>query len=413
MYRRLLTTVPDAMVLVDEEGRIVLVNQAAEAMFGYAPGELPGQPVEVLVPESVRATHRDDVRAFLLNPHPRVLAAGRDLVGQRKDGEMFPLEVGLGYWHDGPRVVTVATLRDITARKQTEAHLHIMATQDSLTGLCNHRAFHERCEQLLALDARHKVGVALLLLDVDDFKAVNDRYGHAVGDELLSGIGAILRETRRKEDTAARLGGDEFAVLLAHTNDNGAVLVAEQLAERIRNASVSVNQERVRATVSIGATVTDHAAAARATVESLLVRADRALYVAKGRGGNGFHLENDERPVFHPDPRRRHARVAVSHDADVWVADRAGERRAPARVVVLSTGGACLVELDEPCAVGQVLSLCFTLPSVGEIRCRGIIRNIISERRVGVEFVDLPSEMHATLARFVRHCLTVQDTTPA
>ena len=114
------------------------------------------------------------------------------------------------------------------------------------------------------------------------------------------------------------------------------------------------------------------------------------------------------------DPRRRYPRLTVRCDADVWIADRNGdERRVTARVVVISASGACVDELDEPCAVGQGLSLGLTLGSVGELRCRGVIRNILPARRAGVEFVNLSSEMQANLARFVRHALAGQDMTPA
>ncbi len=165
---------------------------------------------------------------------------------------------------------------EVHRRRRMERALRQLADVDALTGLYNRRAFLERARQIAELARRYGFSLAMLLLDVDHFKQINDRAGHAVGDEVLHRLGQVVRRSLRRTDIAARFGGDEFVVLLPYTDLEG----AREAAERIRQ-QVHVLDRPVRFTVSIGAAAV---AGAEALIENLLTRADRALYRAKEEG---------------------------------------------------------------------------------------------------------------------------------
>ncbi len=165
---------------------------------------------------------------------------------------------------------------EVHRRRRMERALRQLADVDALTGLYNRRAFLERARQIAELARRYGFPLAMLLLDVDHFKQINDRAGHAVGDEVLHRLGQVVRRSLRRTDIAARFGGDEFVVLLPYTDLEG----AREAAERIRQ-QVHALDRPVRFTVSIGVAAV---AGAEALIENLLTRADRALYRAKEEG---------------------------------------------------------------------------------------------------------------------------------
>jgi diguanylate cyclase (GGDEF)-like protein len=175
----------------------------------------------------------------------------------------------------------VGQFLDITERREQEAALRHMADHDELTGLLNRRAFQHAIEQHVARARRYGTAGAMLMLDLDGVKGVNDSLGHQAGDELIAGCGATLRERLRESDLLARLGGDEYAVLLPAGGRADAEVVADALVAAIRERG------EPRVTVSIGVAVigddTQHA-------DALLVSADRAMYAAKRRGGDGYAL---------------------------------------------------------------------------------------------------------------------------
>jgi diguanylate cyclase (GGDEF)-like protein/PAS domain S-box-containing protein len=171
-------------------------------------------------------------------------------------------------------------VRDISERKQREAALETLAATDTLTGLPNRRSFLSRLEGTLAEARRsHGHGGALLMLDIDHFKRVNDTWGHAIGDEVLQHFADVVRQGLRRGDAAGRLGGEEFAVLLPATGLDDACALAERLRERVAASPAATGAGEVAVTVSIGVAGFDGGSAT-----SLLSRADEALYAAKGAG---------------------------------------------------------------------------------------------------------------------------------
>jgi len=159
-----------------------------------------------------------------------------------------------------------------------------LATRDELTGLGNRRYFMRRGEEAVRLAARHGRPLALLMIDLDNFKAVNDRHGHAAGDDLLEFLAVNLSVHTRATDTCARIGGEEFAIILPETAHGEALTTAERIREAVARTPVPTDQsaEPLAITVSIGVS----ALAPGQSLDGLLAQADRALYEAKGSGRN-------------------------------------------------------------------------------------------------------------------------------
>jgi diguanylate cyclase (GGDEF)-like protein len=188
---------------------------------------------------------------------------------------------------DHERLAISRAIRRAMARKRFEALLAEQAYFDSLTGLANRGLFHDRLKQALARASRTDKRLAVVFVDLDNFKAVNDNFGHKTGDDVLRAIGDSLRGAVRQTDTVARVGGDEFTVLIEPLNDSAD---ADAIAHKVLNAvhvPIKLPGKSVQLTASIGVVLfPDHVRNADSLVES----ADRAMFLAKKRGGNGIQL---------------------------------------------------------------------------------------------------------------------------
>src|SRR3954469_21127214 len=170
---------------------------------------------------------------------------------------------------------------------EIEAHISRSLT-DALTGLPNRREFNTRLEERMAAWNRRREVFSLLLLDVDHFKKLNDRYGHLAGDQVLSTIGRALRTAIRREDAVARFGGEEFAIVLPSTSMDGAIQAAQKVREAVARVSISRGGQQITVTVSGGLATIE----SNERVEALIQRADSALYAAKAAGRNCTFLHN-------------------------------------------------------------------------------------------------------------------------
>ena len=183
---------------------------------------------------------------------------------------------------DGERLIVLQAV-DISERKRLENQLQHLADRDALTGLFSRRRFQEELEREVSRARRHGRPGALMLLDLDGFKLVNDTFGHAAGDELLTRIGNALRNILRDSDVLARIGGDEFALILPDTDVAAARVVADKLIDAVREyGSVSREGRRAAVTVSVGITPVSGGPALDAA--KLLIEADLAMYHAKESG---------------------------------------------------------------------------------------------------------------------------------
>ena len=183
---------------------------------------------------------------------------------------------------------THCVLHNITERKVLERRLVHLAATDPLTGLANRRHFLDQMALALARQQRHDTPTALLMIDLDWFKKVNDRYGHATGDEVLRHVAAIMTTSLRRIDLLGRLGGEEFAILLPDTEASGAHEFAERLRQRVAAQPARTAAGEISSTLSIGVTAFSPQ---DSSIDAILARADRALYRAKGQGRDRAELE--------------------------------------------------------------------------------------------------------------------------
>jgi diguanylate cyclase (GGDEF)-like protein/PAS domain S-box-containing protein len=279
-FKALLESAPDAMVIVDARGHIALVNAQTEKLFGYPRDELIGQNVGELIPESARARHRQHQKMYAKDATTRTMGHDLELSGRRKDGSEFPVEISLSPLTTDQGMMVMSAIRDVTERKEAERQLRHLADHDTLTGLLNRRCFEDLFEREVAVAARYGASGALLLLDIDSLKDVNDALGHSSGDAVLRRVAALLVDRLRGTDVIARLGGDEFAMFLPHTSIEAANDIAAELLRTIREGVMVVGSQRVNISCSAGMAGYGEAS----LHEDVMLAADVALYAAKDQG---------------------------------------------------------------------------------------------------------------------------------
>lgn len=275
----LLDAVPDGVLLCDPEGRIVFANRQLERMTGYRHGGLRGAPVETLVEDDARARHRRLRMGYQERPRRRHMGSvDHDFEVRRRDGTSFSADIALGPVVVGGEPLVMAVVRDITSHKQLEADLAHHALHDPLTGLANRTLLFDRLRLAMSQARRDRRKVALVLLDLDDFKSVNDTNGHQVGDEVLRRIASKLGRGLRSTDTVARFGGDEFAWVLPGIGGRQAATVMTLKLLSGVPARVAVGRTQIDVGVTAGLAMYPDDGD---DIDSLLRAADVELYAAK------------------------------------------------------------------------------------------------------------------------------------
>ncbi|MCQ6258044.1 EAL domain-containing protein [Pseudomonas sp. Q11] len=291
-----LQSIGDGVITTDVEGAIAYMNPAAEAMTHWKAEHATGLPLAALFnllddnAQSEGLTLIEHILSGRLgggSEHSKLI--------QRLDGSTVSVTlVGAPIRHAGKVSGAVLVLHDMTQERQYIANLSWQATHDALTGLANRREFEYRLEQALHNLTRQIGRHALMFLDLDQFKLVNDTCGHAAGDELLRHICALLQSGLRENDTLARLGGDEFGILLENCSPDAAEKIAEGLRQTVQNLHFVWKGRPFVTTVSIGLV---HIAQSPTTLESSLRAADMACYMAKEKGRNRvqvYHADDSE-----------------------------------------------------------------------------------------------------------------------
>jgi len=282
---------PEAIIISDAQGRITRANAQTQKLFGYSADELLGQPIEMLVSEGLRKDYVDYRRDYVYSPIARDMSTRNDVFACRKDGTQFPVDVRRGTLNTAQGLLVISAVRDISERKQFEAQIIQQATHDALTSLPNRLFFRDLLGRAMGQAERSEKLLAVIFLDLDGFKNINDTLGHEAGDALLGIIAGRLVATLRKDDVVARQGGDEFTILLQGINVYQDIV---QIAEKILAAiAVPVQYEthEMHITASIGITIYPFD---DVEPENLLRNADTAMYQAKQAGKNNFRFYTAE-----------------------------------------------------------------------------------------------------------------------
>lgn len=282
--RRILDAAGEAIVAFDEGGRIEMFNPAAERMFGITRSAAFGSSVVHLLPDPFADARG---RAMLAGEPGTGELSGTpfECDGHRSDGSGFPMEMMVTALPEGRHRLLIAVIRDITERKREQARIQRLAHYDNLTELPNRNLFYERLDRALRRALRAQTHVALMFVDLDRFKVVNDTHGHDAGDLLLRNVAARLTECIRATDTLARVGGDEFVVLLEDLEEGGSAgVVAQKIIDIMGEPfDIAGHPFTIGASVGISLYPTD-----TTEPEELITLADDAMYRAKARGRNAF-----------------------------------------------------------------------------------------------------------------------------
>jgi len=286
--------VMDGIITISEAGDIEGFNPAAEEIFGYSHQEVMGKNVKMLMPEPDRSVHQGYIDGYLQTGQAQILGVrGREVTAVRKNGEKFPMELSVSEMVLGGHRYFIGIARDITERKQAETKIAHLAHYDYLTDLPNRALLLDVLNHSVALAKRNRNKTAVLFLDLDGFKRINDTLGHDAGDLLLKGVSARLKKSIRNSDTVARVGGDEFIVVLDSigTDENAAHVANKIIAALSDVFDLKGMPSRVGASIGISLFPDDSDNPVK-----LVKQADQAMYLAKQGGKNTYRFYHDILP---------------------------------------------------------------------------------------------------------------------
>jgi diguanylate cyclase (GGDEF)-like protein/PAS domain S-box-containing protein len=297
--RKIMDTVADGIITIDETGTIETLNPTAEEIFGYKPGELVGSNVKVLMNEDDAGNHDHYLARYINTGVRHIIGSAREVIGRRKNGSLIPIELAVSEMRFSGRRLFIGALRDITERKENEERLRDLATRDPLTRLPNRNLFTERLEESIEQADTCGVGFAVLFLDLDNFKTINDALGHLIGDRIIQLAGQRVCGCVRGQDTVAHLSGDEFMVILEGMDDEArAAKIARDVLKSL-SQPFKVDGREVFTSCSIG--VVMYPKNANSLVE-LMRNVDTAAHFAKKQGRANFQFYTEQ---LSEDARRR------------------------------------------------------------------------------------------------------------
>jgi diguanylate cyclase (GGDEF)-like protein/PAS domain S-box-containing protein len=280
-----INTVVDSVLIVRGDGRIEQANPAAETMFGRPRERIAGSAVGTLLP-GLDLEH--DKRREGAAPRTKSVFEW-EAVNERSVG--FPVELSVGAFRAADHELAICVVRDIAERKRIEKRIRDLALIDALTGLSNRSAFRTRLDDAIARSQRSGRPAALILMDLNKFKAVNDNFGHPAGDALLIEVAKLLRANTRKTDTVARLGGDEFAIILTDLQDMDVVQITiGRIVEAVCTPMV-IDGSLIKVGTSLGVAFYPHD---DEDADGLIRKADLALYQAKATGEDTYRIFDRE-----------------------------------------------------------------------------------------------------------------------
>ncbi|MES2187162.1 MAG: diguanylate cyclase [Pseudomonadota bacterium] len=289
--RNVLAHAGDAFIAVDRHDTVTEWNHQAEITFGWSRDEAIGRSLAgLIIPPEMRGAHQQGMHTFAGTGRGPVINTRIEVHALHRDGRTIPVELSVASVHMGDHFVAYAFLRDITAPKALEAQLRQLARVDTLTELPNRLAFNELLPVAMARARRTGGALALMFLDIDYFKGINDSLGHLGGDMVLVEFARRLRASVRTTDAVARLAGDEFVVVLENLGgQDAAEAVAAKIVAQVGSLPFELEGRLLEVTTSVGV-VLHWPVQEPGDGADLLARADAALYDAKGLGRNRYHF---------------------------------------------------------------------------------------------------------------------------
>jgi diguanylate cyclase (GGDEF)-like protein/PAS domain S-box-containing protein len=278
----------EGIITFDDRGHIETWNHAARRLFGWNEEEILGSSIARLIVSEAHETPPDQLDHYLWHEIQRLIGHEGEMTGRHRRGETFPLSLKISRMELGGRTRYTALVANIAERKAIMEHLKRLAEHDGLTGLYNRSYILEELERLVSRVKRNEnTSCALLYIDLDNFKYVNDTLGHAAGDRLLTEVAAILDRRTRKSDLVARLGGDEFVVIIHDTTYEQIETMADSFRRQLADFGFQHEGRTVNVGCSIGVALVNHRCASHTEV---LSHADLACHLAKRGGRNRVHV---------------------------------------------------------------------------------------------------------------------------
>ncbi|MGN5118856.1 sensor domain-containing diguanylate cyclase [Aeromonas sp. 55A] len=276
----ILANVDAHIYMKDSLHRFLYVNQKVADLLGLPAEQIINRRDDEVIPAaSACQLWRLDNRVFETGE----LQAGEEMLTDPEGNQHYYWSVKVPFLLGDGTPTLIGISSDITELHQLKEQLHQQSVRDGLTGLYNRRFFFELCEKNLSLDMRHHLASVLIVLDVDQFKCINDRFGHPLGDSALVHLGRVMQSVLRSEDVLARIGGDEFAILLPNTTLSAAASLAERLRLQVMQSPLPLpDGDKLVITISAGLVENGEGE----LMESLYARADQMLYQAKQSGRN-------------------------------------------------------------------------------------------------------------------------------
>lgn len=258
---KILDSIPDAVIITEKDGTVVYANPATRDLFGYCFDEIHQQSINILLPANLREKHDKYIESFSVAPSARTMGTRINLSGQRQNGEEFPVDIMLNTIDHNNSFLIICVIRDMSSIKKTSDKLELaleresrLARHDPLTGVANRRLFEEHLNRVIKLSNRFDFVFTLAMLDIDDFKVINDRFGHSVGDEVLIQTARCIRGNLYSSDLVSRYGGDEFALLLEHSKATSAHSTVKKIHKALSKLYINCEWP---ISVSIGAICCD------------------------------------------------------------------------------------------------------------------------------------------------------------
>lgn len=288
LNQTILDNLADSVITINEQGIMDSFNQAACILFDYTPDQVLGKNVSMLMAEPHRSHHNMYLEHYRQTGEARIIGLPRELEARRKDGSIFPMSLSVSRATRAGETIFIGSIRDLSQHRRDENEIRRLAFYDALTGLPNRRLLMDHLKHALACSTRSGLHGAIMLLDLDHFKQLNDTLGHSVGDELLLQVTDRLHKIIRESDHLARLGGDEFVILLEdlsalqHEAANQAEVVAKKVLD-ILSLPYTLGSHTYVGTTSIGIVLFMQEVDA---CGDLIKKADVAMYQAKSAGRN-------------------------------------------------------------------------------------------------------------------------------